>query len=197
VLVGYIELIHGVAKFFSHVKGSFQLRIGQQTDKLLAAVTRRQITASRQTPLDSARHPPQAIISGGMPIVVVKRLEKIDIHHHQRQGQRKPQTPSPLLIQGLIEPTPVSDLRKAVKRGEAFQQIILALEVQMGSHPGLNNRSLKRLGDVVDRAQAEALQLILELTPGRDKNHRDIPGAIVSFERPADGVAIHPGHHDI
>ncbi|MNR07380.1 hypothetical protein D3C85_1234960 [compost metagenome] len=64
-------------------------------------------------------------------------------------------------------------------------------------HAGEDDRRADRLGDVVHRAEVEALLLVGLLGLGGEKHHRDVRRGRIGLEQPADFVAIHLRHHDV
>ena len=85
-----------------------------------------------------------------------------------------------------------------------FQEVVLVaqevgrrLERELGRHPRQDDGRADRLGDVVHRAQFQALLLVLDLGHGGQEDDRDVTRLRVGLELLADLVAVHAGHHDV
>ena len=64
-------------------------------------------------------------------------------------------------------------------------------------HPRLDNHRLKRFGNIVYRAQLQAVFFVADLIFGRDKDNRNDFGFFVALQLPANFVAVHLRHFDI
>ncbi len=95
---------------------------------------------------------------------------------------------------GLLQPSMNLGFQRLILFGNLIAD---TLEVQMGPHPGVKDRGVYRLGDVIDRAQLESGFLITHRVERGDKNNGNIAGSWIVIQPLDDFVAINIGHHDI
>ena len=77
------------------------------------------------------------------------------------------------------------------------QAITCLLQFQVGVHAREHDCRNDWFGDVVHGAQLKALQLILLVAAGREKDDRDLCRTRRVLEFLQHPVAVHAGHHDI
>ena len=74
------------------------------------------------------RHPTQAVVTGLVTVMVVVRLEEIDVDHQQRQGLTRALRARPFLNEGEVEVTAVGEAGQGVGHGQFGQLPIGRLE---------------------------------------------------------------------
>ncbi|MCY1428501.1 hypothetical protein D9M71_443880 [compost metagenome] len=79
----------------------------------------------------------------------------------------------------------------------AFTQVVDTHQRQVGAHARLDDQRADRLGDVVHRADLEALGLVVDIGQCGDEDHRDGAGRRLALEHPAHLVAGHARHHHV
>jgi hypothetical protein len=83
------------------------------------------------------------------------------------------------------------------RRHQAFELARRVTERQVRAHAGLHQRRADGLGDVVDRAQAEAQRLVLDRRQGHHENNRDTAKVRVGLDAATDLVAAEAGRHAV
>ena len=97
-----------------------------------------------------------------------------------------------LLLDALLElPVPRGQLCRL-----RLDRVVVALDAQQRAHPREQLGLLEGLGDEVVGSRLDRRHLLL-LPAGRDHHDRQEPGGLVGAQRPADLVAVHPGHDDV
>ena len=77
------------------------------------------------------------------------------------------------------------------------QHFLEAADGQVGVDPGDDLFRLERLGDVVHRAQLQALDLVLGVGEGGEVDDGDVAQGGVGLQAAADLKAVHVRHHDV
>jgi hypothetical protein len=78
-----------------------------------------------------------------------------------------------------------------------LQGVLALLQGHVGFHPGLEDRRIYRLQDIVFGSQLEPLGLVHGLILGGQENYRDLAGLGIGFEPFAHLVTVHLRHHDV
>ena len=102
--------------------------------------------------------PCSSVIAGRVAVVVVDRLEAVEVDHQQRAGGVVARRDRQLVAQALFEPAPVGQAGQLVLAGEAFQLSLQAPAVAVGA--------AERRGGPDDHRQEAC-----------DRRHRQKPGA--------------------
>ncbi|MNN74890.1 hypothetical protein D3C81_1911370 [compost metagenome] len=85
--------------------------------KLLPPITSGQICRTADARLDGFGHLPQRVVTTGMAVSLVKRLEVVHIHHQHGQWLAIALRTRPLLAQHLVQTTAVGQAGQAVGGG--------------------------------------------------------------------------------
>ena len=133
-----------------------------------------------------------------LPVALEERL--VARRHDELGDLRRQEAPQPpralelgdLLLDALLE--------LAVPRGQLgrlrLDRVVVALDAQQRAHPREQLGLLEGLGDEVVGPGLDRGHLLL-LAAGGDHHDRQELGGLVGAQRPADLVAVHPGHDDV
>ena len=102
------------------------VRLGQDEGKLFAPVSSDEIPRSRDARSEEFRDALQAIIPLNVPVVVVVKLEEVDVDHEKGQRLLVPACRAPLELEDRIEVPPVRDPRQPV-----FERQVMQLSLQI------------------------------------------------------------------
>ena len=128
---------------------------------------------------------------------VVIDLELVNIEHAQGEGLSE--TDSVLPSGGalrLVAPA-VGHAGELIHQGLLLELVLIAVELDVGVDPGLDDHRAEGLGDIVHRPQQEPPLLVLNVGQAGDHDDGDVPGQVRGFQLPDQGEPVHVRHHHV
>ncbi len=125
----------GDAKRFGDRQRSFPVRIRQDRRELLAAVAGGEITRPVERRGQHFRHSLQAVVSRGVAVGIVERLEVVDVDQQQAQRRSMPLAPPEFVLDRLVEGAAVGEAREPVEPRELLEAPVQFGLRQLGAFP--------------------------------------------------------------
>jgi hypothetical protein len=101
----------GFADRFGNVQGAGQLGVGEQGDKLLAAVAGGGVARPAHLAGDAFSDAAQDVVAHLVAVVVIVQLEMVDIEHQHGDRGLMPGGAAPFTLQRFLEGAAVGDAR--------------------------------------------------------------------------------------
>ncbi len=121
----------------------------------------------------------------------------VDIHDGDREGRPLAHAVVPRDREGLVEAAPVPDPRESVGERQVLEVVAMALQLDVGADPSLDDGRIEGFLDVVDRSRVESLDLVLVVRHPGDEDDGDVGGLEIGLESPARVQAGGPRHRDV
>lgn len=132
-----------------------------------------------------------------MAIAVVVLLEVVYINESQAHGLARAQAAAVGALQHVVEVAAVGQPCQSVHHGQALQGLALQGQAYLVAHAHLDHGGTYGLGDIVGRAQAQAVFLGLGIALAGDEDDGDMGGALLGAQRTQHLVAVHAGHGQV
>ena len=107
---------------------------------------------------------------------VVVDLELVNVEHTQGEGDLEAHSLLPLAGADAVVPPPVGHAGELVSHGLVLHLLAVLIELDMGLDPGLDNKRVEGLGDVVHGSQGQALLLMLNIGQAGDEDYGQVLG---------------------
>ena len=168
----------------------------QQHDEFVAAVSRGKVGVA-QLLADGIGEGDDGAISRRMAELVVDLLEAVEVDHRAGEGVPIAVGARNLLFQARVEGAEVGQPRQAVGLRERAEVLLLRGELERAIDSRHQLLLAERLGQVVGRAEREALRLRLGVALGREEDHRRVRRPRVAPQPGERAESVHSGEEQI
>ncbi len=169
----FLQLQHSLVGSPGNLSCPCRVAVRQHEGKFLAAISRGEIKVLPYRCLQCSGNRGQATIAADVAVMVIVAFEDVDIDHHHPDTAAIAQRAQPLGPEHFVESASVREPGQRIADAECLQPKLHGAQLQMRPHAHQHLGHLKRLGDIINTASLEALNLAALISKRTHENQWD------------------------